>query len=304
MDPAIPHEVRVVLIAALGTALIASFVEACILWRVKRVYDWREGVASLGVAAGREVSNVVPLSAALPGSYWLYDHRIWQEPLNTVWGFVALFIGLEFFYYWFHRASHRIRWFWATHAVHHSPNSINFSAAYRLGWTSRIGGSLLFFLPLAWLGFPPPMIAAAFVINLLYQFWIHAEWIPPLGLLEGILNTPSAHRVHHAANPEYLDANYGGVLMVFDRLFGTYIPEREDLPCRYGLVSPLRSYNPFRIAFFYWFEILRDLRRARQFREIIGYLFGPPGWAPDGKGLTTEELRRRAGLIPAHPSTL
>jgi len=294
MDQATLHSVKLALVAASGVAIIASFVEAVILWRLHRPYDWREAAASLGVAAGREIGNFMPLAAALPGSYWLYEHRIWNAPLDTVLGLAVLFVGVEFCYYWFHRAAHRVRWFWATHAVHHSANSLNFSAAYRLGWTSRIGGSLLFFLPLAWLGYPPPLIAAAFTINLLYQFWIHTEWIPQLGPLEGILNTPSAHRVHHAANLEYLDANYGGVLMIFDRLFGTYVPERADVPCRYGLVHPLRSYNPFRIAFFYWIEILRDVRSARNWREFAGYLFAPPGWAPDGNGLTTEDLRRHA----------
>lgn len=277
MDPAIFNSLRTTLIAISGIAVVASFVEAAVLWRLKRTYDWREAAASLGLAAGREFTNLLPLSIALPGSFWLYEHRIWTPPLDSLVGLGALFLGIEFCYYWFHRASHRVRWFWATHGVHHSPNSINFSAAYRLGWTSRIGGSLLFFLPLAWLGYPPRVIAAAFTINLLYQFWIHAEWIPKLGPLEGIFNTPSTHRVHHAANLEYLDANYGGVLIIFDRLFGTYVPERADVPCRYGLVRPLRSYNPFRIAFFYWIEILRDLRSARSVGEVAGFLFGPPG---------------------------
>ena len=301
MDPATLRQVSIVLYSVFGLAIIASFIEAFVLWWLKRPYDFKEAAASLAVTAGRLALNVVPLSIAFPFGWWLYEHRIWSPTLDSFAGFAVLFIGIEFFYYWFHRASHRVRWFWANHGVHHSPNSINFSAAYRLGWTSRIGGSLLFFLPLAWLGYPPPVVVAAFAVNLLYQFWIHAEWIPKLGPLEGILNTPSAHRVHHAANLEYLDANYGGVLMIFDRMFGTYIPERDDLPCRYGLVTPLRTYNPFKIAFFYWVEIFRDLRKARSPRDVAGYLFGPPGWAPDGNGPTTENMRQRAGLgrVPA-----
>jgi sterol desaturase/sphingolipid hydroxylase (fatty acid hydroxylase superfamily) len=138
------------------------------------------------------------------------------------------------------------------------------------------------------------VILVAFAINLLYQFWIHAEWIPKLGFLEGIINTPSAHRVHHASNLEYLDANYGGVLLVFDRLFGTYVAEREDLKPRYGWVKPLTSNNPLRIVFQPWIDIVADLRKARSARDVAGYLFGPPGWQPDGKGPTTENLRRQA----------
>jgi len=152
---------------------------------------------------------------------------------------------------------------------------------------------MIFFSPIALLGFSPQMILIAFAVNLLYQFWIHAEWIPPLGFLEGIINTPSAHRVHHASNVEYLDANYGGVLLIFDRMFGTYIPEKRDLPIRYGWVQPITSNNPLRIAFQQWINVWVDLRQAKSAREIAGYLFGPPGWQPDGKGQTTENLRAK-----------
>jgi sterol desaturase/sphingolipid hydroxylase (fatty acid hydroxylase superfamily) len=192
-----------------------------------------------------------------------------------------------------------VRWFWATHAVHHSPNEISFATAYRLGWTGKLTGTPLFFLPLVLLGFSPMMVLAAVGINLLYQFWLHADWIPKLGYLEWVLNTPSHHRVHHASNPEYLDANYGGVMIVFDRLFNTCREEREDLPCRYGLVKPVTSYNPFRIALFEWQALLVDLGRARNWRERFGYLFGPPGWSPDGRGHTTETLRRNARQLNA-----
>jgi sterol desaturase/sphingolipid hydroxylase (fatty acid hydroxylase superfamily) len=287
---------RFALIAFALVALAASLVEGLVLTIAKRAYDWREALASLAVAVVRRFTDLLPLAIAMPGGWWLYEHRLASPPLDAWWSWALLGLGLEFCYYWYHRAAHRVRWFWASHAVHHSPNAFNLSAAYRLGWTGRASGTLLFFLPLAWLGFPPPAIAAMFALNLLYQFWIHAEWIPRLGPLEGWLNTPSAHRVHHAADVEYLDANYGGVLLVFDRLFGTYVAEREDLAPRYGWVVPLRTYNPVRIAFFQWVAILRDLRRARGWRERAGYLFGPPGWSPDGPGETTEALRARAGL--------
>jgi sterol desaturase/sphingolipid hydroxylase (fatty acid hydroxylase superfamily) len=123
--------------------------------------------------------------------------------------------------------------------------------------------ALVFYLPLAWLGFPPQMILAAYAINLLYQFWIHAEWIPKLGFLEGILNTPSAHRVHHGANLEYLDVNYGGILVIFDRIFGTYRAEREEVKIRYGLVEPQLSKNPFKILFAQWLYLIRDVLQSR-----------------------------------------
>jgi sterol desaturase/sphingolipid hydroxylase (fatty acid hydroxylase superfamily) len=260
---------------------------------------------SLVIAIGRRVTDFVPALLALPGAAWLYEHRVFTWDMSEPLSWFVLFIALEFAYYWFHRASHRVRWFWANHAVHHSPNQFNLSAAYRLGWLGKITMTLVFFSPLAWLGFAPQVILLAFAINLLYQFWIHAEWIPKLGWLEGIINTPSAHRVHHGSNVEYLDANYGGVLVIFDRMFGTYVPERDDIKPRYGWVQPIKSHNPLRIAFQQWINIFHDLRQAKSARDVAGYLFGPPGWQPDGKGMTTENLRRQAGsaIAPSTPAT-
>jgi sterol desaturase/sphingolipid hydroxylase (fatty acid hydroxylase superfamily) len=187
-----------------------------------------------------------------------------------------LFIGQEFCYYWHHRAAHRVRWFWATHCVHHSPNELTLASALRLGLTGKISGAALFFVPLVWLGYAPVAVLATVGLNLLYQFWLHATWIPKLGPLEWVLNTPSHHRVHHASNPEYLDRNYGGVLIVFDRLFGTFSAEREAVAPRYGLTTPLRSYNPLRIALHGWQALARDLVATRGWRARLRVLFGPP----------------------------
>ncbi len=280
-----------VVVAAVGSALIEGLVLSFV---ARRSYDWRGFALSLAIAAGRRLTDFVPLAIALPGAAWLYSHRLIDWDLRSPWTWLMLFLVVEFAYYWFHRLSHRVRWFWATHAVHHSPNQYNLSAAYRLGWTGKFSLTLLVFAPIAWLGFAPPLIVLAFSLNLLYQFWIHAEWIPRLGWLEGIVNTPSAHRVHHAANVEYLDANYGGVLVIFDQLFGTYIPENRTTPIRYGWVKPIMSNNPLRVVFQQWLDIVADLRGARSLRDVGGYLFGPPGWQPDGNGPTTENLRRQA----------
>ena len=198
-----------------------------------------------------------------------------------------LVIGQDFCYYWFHRASHRIRWFWASHSVHHSSNELNLGASYRFGWTGRLTGAAIFYVPMIWLGFAPGPVFIAGGFGLLYQFWVHAAWIPKLGWLEYVLNTPSHHRVHHAANPEYLDRNYGGIFIVFDRLFGTFVSERDDVPCRYGLVTPLRSNNPVIIAFHEWAALGRDLWRARSWRERLMCVIGPPGPRSDGAGSET-----------------
>jgi sterol desaturase/sphingolipid hydroxylase (fatty acid hydroxylase superfamily) len=274
-------------------ALLASLIEGLILTYLKKDYNWRAAGASLFIAAGRRLTDLVPLAVAFPGGVWLYENRIFNIPVSQWWAWLLLFFGLEFFYYWYHRAAHRTRWFWASHSVHHSPNEFTFSAAYRLAWTSKISMALVFYLPLAWLGFPPQMILAAYAINLLYQFWIHAEWIPKLGVLEGVLNTPSAHRVHHGANLEYLDVNYGGILLVFDRLFGTYRPERNDVVIRYGLVEPQLSNNPIKILFSQWVYLIRDVVQSKNFLTAFKYLVKPPGWSPHGDGKTTEDLKQR-----------
>jgi sterol desaturase/sphingolipid hydroxylase (fatty acid hydroxylase superfamily) len=277
-----------VIVLAVAEALVLAF------WR--RAYDWRAALASLADALGRDyiVNRYLALSLAAPVIGLAWRHRLATLPLDGGAALALLFLGQEFSYYWFHRASHRMRWFWATHAIHHSSNELNLGAAYRFGWTGGISGSGIFYAPLIWLGFPPAAVFGVLSLNLLYQFWLHTTWIPKLGWLEYVLNTPSHHRVHHAANLAYLDANYGGVLIVFDRLFGTFIAERADLPCRYGLVTPLRSNNPFVFNFHEWLALLRDLRQARSWSERRGYLCRPPGWRPDGQGATTEDMRRAA----------
>ena len=278
----------VVLLAALAEGLWLS------RWRGQD-YDWKSWACSLADLAGRRLLAFIPYALAAPWLDWVWEHRLATQSLGNPWSLLLLFFGLEFFYYWFHRASHTVRWFWASHSVHHSPNQFNLAAAYRLGWFGRFTGTSLFFAPLVWIGFEPMIVLAALFLNLLYQFWLHAEWIPRLGWLEFVLNTPSSHRVHHARNADYLDANFGGVLIVFDRLFGTYVAERDDLPCDYGLVAPrLSSRSPVTVNLGPWIGLAKDLASARSIRDVWMYLFGAPGWRPDGGGLTTAELRRGA----------
>ena len=280
----------------LGSALIEG------LWISRRRgngYNWKEWATSLGDVAVRRLLAFAPFGVLAPVYVWAYDHRLFTLSADSIAGVLLLFVSLEFFYYWFHRASHTIRYFWNSHSVHHSSNSFTLATAYRLGWLGKFTGATIFFTPMMLLGFEPVTVLVALQLNLIYQFWIHADWIPKLGWLEYVLNTPSAHRVHHARNPEYLDANYGGVLIVFDRLFGSYIEERADVPCRYGLVTPVTTYNPIRINFEPWIGMVKDLASARSASEAWMFLFGPPGWRPDGKGLTTKELRAGVGVTRA-----
>jgi len=293
----------ILLILKWSTPAVAVFatLEAVILWRTQRHYDWRAYLASLTDMLVRDyvVYAYLGFSLAAPLIGWVWAHRLTTVPLDSWSAIATLFIGQEFCYYWFHRASHRVRFSWLSHAVHHSSNELNLSAAFRIGWTGRLLGTSAFFVPMMWVGFRPGPVFITLNLGLLYQFWLHNGWAPKLGPLEWVLNTPSHHRVHHAANPEYIDKNYGGVLIVFDRLFGTYVEERSDLPCDYGLVTRVTTYNPALINLQPWIGLAKDLAGSRSFREVWGYLFRAPGWRPDGQGLTTAELRARGTL--AHP---
>ncbi|MES2945521.1 MAG: sterol desaturase family protein [Pseudomonadota bacterium] len=262
-----------ILVAVLAIATLEGLVQTFIH---KQAYDWRAYAASLADSLGRRLLDLAGISIALPVLAWAYTNRLQTLDLASPLAFLLLFAGQEFFYYCYHRAAHRVRWFWATHAVHHSPNQLTLASALRLGWTGRLSGTGLFFAPLIWLGFSPVAVFSALALNLLYQFWLHAPWMPRLGPLEWVLNTPTHHKVHHGSNPEYLDCNYGGVLIVFDRLFGTFVDERADITIRYGLSTPLLTNNPLRIAVHEWVNLGRDLAAASGWRKRLKVLFGPP----------------------------
>ena len=240
-------------------------------------HDLRESATSLGIALGQSVIRTAEaVLVAVPFAF-VYEHRLFDFAQTSIWALLGLFVGSEFFYYWHHRASHRVRWMWATHSVHHSATRMNLTAAIRLGWTGNISGNFLFFLPLAWIGFHPFAVIAMLGVNLLYQFFIHTELAPRLGPLEWVLNTPSHHRVHHASNEACLDKNYGGILIVFDRLFGTFTEAPKEEPLRYGLVGGTPSYNPLRVAFGEWAAMLRDFRATATWSGRLRALFAPPG---------------------------
>lgn len=277
----------------------AALVALEVLWfrHARRIYPWRDSLASLGVWAGRILTGLAGTALTAAAYYAVWNLTPLRVAPDNPWGWVLLFVGVEFFYYWFHRYSHEIRWMWATHNVHHSAERIHLIAAYRLGWTTTISGGWLFYLPLVLLGFHPGAVLLMLGLNLTYQFWLHTEAIRRLPRwFEYVFNTPAHHRVHHAVNPAYLDRNYGGVVILFDRWFGTFAEERADDPCRYGLVDPNPSRNPFVIALREWARLGRDLWRARGWGERFAYAFGAPGWKPDGKGTTAAEIRRAAGL--------
>ena len=252
-----------------------------LLWRNKR-YPWQEAVTSFAVALLKKPIDATTAGVNMAIMFLAYEYSIWKIPvvadLTTMqpdpMAILALFISFEFVYYWHHRWTHEIRWLWATHSVHHSPNHMNLSVAGRLGWTGLLSGSVLFFAPLSLLGFHPFAVFFMLAANLFYQIWIHTEVVKSLGPLEWVLNTPSHHRVHHGCNPEYIDKNYGGVLIIFDRLFGTFA--KEEGPVVYGLTKPLYSNNPFKVALFEWGRMFSDLRHTQSLQHGFKVLFGRP----------------------------
>lgn len=260
--------------------------------RIRAEYDARDTLANVAVSMG-SIFFWGTLSWILLGVVALaYQHRRIEVPV-VWWTFLIAFLAEDFRYYWWHRISHRSRWFWASHVVHHSSQHFNLSTNLRQSWTSQFSGLILMNVPLAYLGFSPAMTGLAFSLNLIYQFWIHTEAIERMPRwFEWLLNTPSHHRVHHASNARYLDANYAGVLMIWDRSFGSFVPERLEERARYGLVRDLDTFNPLRIALHEYVAIARDqLQPSLTWTERLGYLFGPPGWRPGGLGHTSAVLR-------------
>jgi sterol desaturase/sphingolipid hydroxylase (fatty acid hydroxylase superfamily) len=245
-------------------------------WVARRGYDFGAAAASIGVAAGNILLKPVSAAVTTLVMVGLEPYAVWRLPADDWRTWVAGFVAVEFVYYWFHRWSHTIRWLWASHAVHHSANEFTLPAAVRLGWTNLLSGGWLLFAPLVLVGFPPLMIAALLAANLSYQFLLHTELVGRLGPLEWVLNTPSHHRVHHASNGRYLDRNFGGVVIVWDRLFGTFADEVAEEPVRYGLTKPVASRNPFVIALHEWGNMGRDILKARSWKDRARAAFGRP----------------------------
>lgn len=265
------------------------------LWAKRRAptaYEPRDTLISLALGTGSTLIGAATAGAVGAALGWLFEHRI--ATLGFAWWvWIACFVLDDFNYYWAHRTGHRVRWFWAAHVNHHSSQHYNLSTALRQSWTGFFALSFVFRIWPALLGFDPRMILAVGAVNLVYQFWIHTEAIRRLPRwAEAVLNTPSHHRVHHATNPAYLDRNYAGVFIVWDRLLGSFEPERDDTEIHYGIVRQLGSFSLLHAAFHEWAGIARDLWRA-PWRYKAGYLLMPPGWSHDASRDTSDAIRAR-----------
>lgn len=265
------------------------------LWARRRspdAYEPRDTLVSLAMGLGSTVAGVLSAGAIGALYFKVFEFRLFEIGWAW-WAWAACFVLDDLAYYWIHRFGHRVRWMWASHVNHHSSQHYNLSTALRQTWTGTIALGFLFRLPLVVLGFHPAMIAVCVGFNLIYQFWFHTEAIDRLPRwFEAVFNTPSHHRVHHATNPIYLDRNYAGVFIVWDRLFGTFQPElREERP-HYGIIKQLGSFNLLWVAFHEWIGIARDVWSS-PWGSKLGYLWRPPGWSHDNSRDTSDALRER-----------
>ena len=254
-------------------------------------YTWRDTFASLSMGIGYLTISSVWKIALLPAYIWLYQMRLFDIPTSGAWVWVALFLTQDFMFYWYHRMHHQIRFFWSAHVNHHSSQHYNLSTALRQSWTAPFT-SVPFFAPIVLLGFDPMMLVTVELLNLFYQYWIHTETVGRLGFLEKIFMTASHHRVHHGSNKPYLDRNYGGLLIIWDRMFGTFEPESK--PVEFGLTKNINTFNPVRIAFHEWVHMLGDVSRATSLRNAWGFVVKKPGWDPKRDARPEQPSRRAA----------
>lgn len=266
------------ILLGLAPVFLALIIWEALYWRRRQPenYSLKDVASNAVLALMHQASDAIAWTVVIGLFYLVYQYRVFDLPPASVWTIAALFVAQDFFYYWFHRASHRIRWMWASHVTHHSSERLNFSTAFRQSLTYPISGMWLFWLPLAWLGFDPTHIIAVVAINLAFQFFVHTQAVGKLGWLEHVFNTPSHHRVHHARNPKYIDRNYAGVLIIWDKLFGTYVDEDPAVPCEYGIIGQIHSHNPITLTFHEWIAMFRDAARVGGLRGALGQLFCPP----------------------------
>ncbi|ULQ47543.1 sterol desaturase family protein [Flagellatimonas centrodinii] len=249
-------------------------------WHLHRRRAQTYSVAQVGtnvfLATSHAIADGIAWLLVIGLFYALYQVRLFDIPF-TWWSVILLLVLQDFFYYFFHRASHRMRWMWASHVTHHSSETMNLATALRQSVTYPISGMWVFWLPLAWIGFQPEMVILAVAISLGYQFFVHTESVKKMPRwFEAVFNTPSHHRVHHARNPQYIDRNYAGVLIIWDKLFGSFVP--EEAPCEYGIVRQIHTRNPFVMMFHEWRDMFRDVARPGPLWLRLKHLWAPPEW--------------------------
>ncbi|MCP9198890.1 sterol desaturase family protein [Gramella sp. GC03-9] len=270
----------------------------------KDLYAWKDLMASGSLGVGTAILSpllqVVFMIVLFEGVYAIFNPVINGENMNIFgyesfgyeWYIWALcMLGDDFAYYWYHRANHEIRILWAAHIVHHSSDHFNLGTGVRNGFFTHFYKPF-FYIWLPAVGFPVEMIMVCIGIESLWQFQLHSQYIPKMGFLEKFLNTHTMHQVHHSQNLEYMDKNHGGILNIFDRIFGTWKELDNKIDTKYGVTHPPNSYNPVIILTHEFKDIWKDVRKANSFKEKFMYIFGPPGWSHDGSTLTVKQQQR------------
>ncbi|HEX4917281.1 MAG TPA: sterol desaturase family protein [Limnobacter sp.] len=257
-------------------------------WAIKRQgpgawyagYEWRDSLCSMAMGALKLVTMAIAALWALPIMMWLYQQRVVDLPVSSWWFVPLVVLADDFCYYWYHRCAHRCAAFWAEHSNHHTSEHYNLSTALRQSVLGPVY-TFVFWLPLPWLGMDPLAVTFAHTINLLYQYWIHTETFEVKGWFERVFNCPQHHRLHHAKNTEYHDCNYGGILIVWDRWFGTYKDFVPGVKPVYGTLTPVLTTNPLKQAVAGWGHLLHKVRAARGLKNRMLCFVKPPGWVPE-----------------------
>ncbi len=282
-------------IIALPIFILAIVVEWRIdEWRQLDLYKRKDTWVSLSMLILTGIVEFMPKLLAFIVFFYLHQWSPLQDVVGRQWwAWVILFFLDDFSYYWFHRSNHEVRFFWAGHVPHHSSVKLNYATALRQGVGERVH-KYIFWLWIPLLGFDPLMMFTVLSVNLIYQFWVHTELVNRMpNWFEFVFNTPSHHRVHHASNIRYLDCNHGGVLIIWDRLFGTFSQELDNEPPVYGLTNNINSYNPAYVATHEYISIARDVKRAKRWKDKLKYIFLAPGWSHDGEDKRAKVMRSK-----------
>ena len=264
-------------------------------------YEAKDTAISLLMGTGSQLAGLLTIVPIVVIANMVHEFALFDIGYAW-WIWPICFVLDDLAYYVFHRSAHRVRWFWASHVNHHSSEHYNLSTALRQTWTGFFALGFAFRIPVLLIGFPVEMVFFCGALNLIYQFWFHTETIDKMPRwFEYLFNTPSHHRVHHANNAQYLDANYAGVLMLWDRMFGSFVPEdRENDPPIFGLVNNLGSFNLIRVAFHEWAAIAKDVWHA-PWQHKLSYMIREPGWSHDGSRETSAMIKQRSCKEQSHP---
>ena len=271
----------------------------------KNLYKWKDLISSLtigtGSAAVAALIKTVSLIFFFTLAYELFNPVVdgvrtnifgWKSFGYAWYVWLACMLLDDYTYYWFHRQNHMVRFLWAAHIVHHSSDNFNLGTAVRNGWFTIIYKPL-FYVWIVIIGFPPEMLLVCLGIESLWQFQLHTKYIPKMGIVEKVINTHTMHQVHHAKNIEYMDKNHGGILNIFDRMFGTWKELDNNIDIKYGVTTPPNSYNIWVILTHEYSNIWQDMKKSKNWRHKFMYAFGPPGWSHDGSTLTVKQMQKK-----------